>query len=224
MTIVPGDYNWTQHADVLPDDPRGDRMLRHPLFLLGWEYATELDVELGEARRELKPLLTEADRRLVDEFESALGLEITLWEVEAGRGAGAESIAIQVAEAIALAGGVGAAVAGTARSVKAAYQRFGELKGHRPLVSLGAAEHLVAADLMTRLGSEDLQLIGSGDMQSQSPDRSFAAGDAFYVIFRAKGALHHYHVTAYGELHYIGTSPMLPNWWEDDPPPWPEEA
>lgn len=64
------------------------------------------------------------------------------------------------------------------------------------MVSLGAAEHLAAADLVDRVGAADFELAGSGDMRSNSQDRSFTGGDGFFVVFGTRERLHHYHVTA----------------------------
>ena len=78
------------------------------------------------------------------------------------------------------------------------------------MISLGAAEYLALADLVDRVDCEPT-VFGSGDMSLSSPDRQFTGGDAFYVVIATDTELYHYHVTAFGELHYIGTSPLVPS-------------
>ena len=87
------------------------------------------------------------------------------------------------------------------------------------MVSLGAAEHLAMADLIDRVDAEP-RLLGSGDMNSNNVDRAFTGGDAFFVVLATDSELHHYHVSAYGEVHYIGTSPPIRHQWDDPPPYW----
>lgn len=67
------------------------------------------------------------------------------------------------------------------------------------MISLGAAEYLAMADLTDRAGATP-RLLGSGDMCSQSSDRGFTGGDAFFVVLATDSELHHYHVSAYGEV------------------------
>lgn len=56
-------------------------------------------------------------------------------------------------------------------------------------------------------------------MCSNSPDRAFTGGDAFFVVLSTETELHHYHISAYGEIHYIGTSPLIPNYLDATPSP-----
>ena len=124
---------------------------------------------------------------------------------------------MEILESLATAGAATAAVAETARLVRWAYHKIANRTGYGPMVSLGAAEHLAIADLVDRVGSEPY-VFGSGDMCSTSPDPSFTGGDAFFVVLATDNELHHYHVTAYGEVHYICTSPLVPNFMESLPP------
>ena len=64
------------------------------------------------------------------------------------------------------------------------------------------------------------RLLGSGDMNSKSVDRGFTGGDAFFVVLTTDSELHHYHVSAHGEVHYIGTSPLISEHWDAPPPYW----
>ena len=87
------------------------------------------------------------------------------------------------------------------------------------MISLGAAEHLAIADLIDRVNSTP-HLIGSGDVCSHSQDRAFTGGDAFFVVLGTETELHTYHVSAYGELSHVGTSPLIRGQWDDPPPYW----
>ena len=87
------------------------------------------------------------------------------------------------------------------------------------MISLGAAEHLAMADLIDRVDAVP-RLLGSGDMNSNSGDRAFTGGDAFFVVLSTDSELHHYHVSAFGEVHYIGTSPLIPHFMDASTPYW----
>ena len=90
-----------------------------------------------------------------------------------------------------------------------------------PLVSLGAAEHLAAADLIDREQTQAITLVGSGDVTSNSSDRAFTVADAFWVVLSEEGErLHHYQVDAYGRVTYVGPGPPVPRY--GDPAPAPE--
>ena len=75
------------------------------------------------------------------------------------------------------------------------------------------------ADLIDRVDSEPY-VLGSGDMRFHSPDRASTGSDAFFVVLSTDSELHHYHVSAYGEVHYIGTSPLIPSFMEAPSPPY----
>ena len=45
-------------------------------------------------------------------------------------------------------------------------------------------------------------------MRFHSSDRASTGGGAFFVVLATEEELHHCHVSAYGEVHYIGTSPL----------------
>ena len=57
-------------------------------------------------------------------------------------------------------------------------------------------------------------------MCSDSPDRAFTGGDAFFVVLATDSELHHYHVSAYGEVFYVGTLPPIREHLDDPPPYW----
>lgn len=223
MEIEPGWHNWTQPVDT--SSKLVDRMRRESLFyftsdLMDWiDSAGELE-SIDEA--DLWEQLSDEDRVLADEIADDRGLTVRLRPAGVGRGASGIGVAIQVLEQIGSVGGGAVLVVQTARAVRAAYRRLARRRGLRPLVSLGAAEHLAAADLADRLGHNEFVLMGSGDVNSVNYDRDFTGGDAFFVIIRADDRLHHFHVSAYGEVHYIGDSPDVRSYM-DDPPAWTDD-
>lgn len=176
-----------------------------------------------DPRVDLRGLLQGSNAAAVSEVEDHLGRRVQLHDVTVGRGASNLGVAVELLEPIAIVGGASAAVAEAARLVRGCYRKFAMRTGRRPLISLGAAEHLALADLVDRAGGEPT-VLGSGDMCSSSPDRQFTGGDAFYVVLATDTALHHYHVTAYGEVNYIGTSPPVPHFTDIyDAPEWTDE-
>jgi len=190
-------------------------MSREVLILVG-SVPDETDLE-SEDTAGYRAGLDDGAAEAVNEIERETGHSLPLHGVSAGRGAACLGIAVEILESLATAGGATAAVAETARLVRWAYHKIANRTGYGPMVSLGAAEHLAIADLVDRVGSEPY-VFGSGDMCSTSPDPSFTGGDAFFVVLATDHELHHYHVTAYGEVHYIGMSPLVPNFMESLPP------
>ena len=87
------------------------------------------------------------------------------------------------------------------------------------MISLGAAEHLAFADLIDRVDATP-HLVGSGDVNSNSHDLAFTGGDMFFVVLATESGLHSYHISAYGEVHYVGTSPPIPDFMDGPPPYW----
>ncbi len=217
MPPVPGSYNWTQVAwDDDDDDDFADRMSREALmFVCG---VSEEDLESGE-EVDYREFLDSDTAEAVAEIEQETGLTLKFRDADVGRGASGCGAAVEIIEAIAVVGGASAAVEQASRLVKWAYHKIASTTGGRPWVSLGAAEHLAVADLIDRVGSE-ARVLGSGDMCSHSPDRAFTGGDAFFVVLATESELHHYHVSAYGEVHYIGTSPPIRHHWDAPPPYW----
>ncbi len=163
--------------------------------------------------------LTNDAAEAISEIERETGRSLEIRGVGAGRGASCVGIAVEVLESLATVGGAAAAVVETARLVRWAHHKIASSTGYRPMVSLGAAEHLAIADLIDRAPSEPY-VFGSGDMCSNSPDPDFTGGDAFFVVLATDSELHHYHVTAYGEVFYIGVSPLVPSFMESPPPYW----
>ena len=104
----------------------------------------------------------------IDEIEEKTGLAVKFHEADVGRGASGLGVAVEVVAGIAVAGGASAAAVQAARLVKWAYHKIASARGGRPMISLGAAEHLAMADLIDRVNSTP-HLIGSGDVCSHSP-------------------------------------------------------
>ncbi|MXV89545.1 MAG: hypothetical protein F4121_04790 [Acidimicrobiia bacterium] len=212
MPPVPGSYNWTQITEM--GDGVANRMSREALILVGGLPDTESD-----ATFDYRDGLDSPTAEAVGEIEREVGRSLEFRGVDAGRGAGYLGIAVEVLESIAKVGGASAAVIRAARLVKWAYHKIAERSGRRPMISLGAAEYLAMADVIDRVGSTP-RVLGSGDMSSQSSDRAFTGGDAFFVVLATESGLHHYHVSAYGEVFFIGNSPPIRGHWDDPPPYW----
>ena len=196
-----------------------NRMSREALIYLrgipedDWEL-----LESGEGYR----LLQSSDAKAasaVAEIEGAADQELRILAADTGRGAGGLGAVLEVAGAIAIAGGATAAVAQAAGLLRWAYHKIANATGRKPMISLGAAEHLAMADLIDRVGSPP-RLIGSGDVNSSSEDLAFTGGDMFWVVLATESGLHSYHISAYGDLYYVGTSPPIPDFMDAPPPYW----
>ncbi|MDE0267741.1 MAG: hypothetical protein OXI96_01715 [Acidimicrobiaceae bacterium] len=213
-------YNWTQLVDT-EDDNSSNRMSREALI-----YVCGLPEDIWddpfESNEDFREYLDAKTENAVAEIEEQIGRALKFREADMGRGASWVGAAIEIVEAIAVAGGASAAVFQAASFVKWTYHKIASATGYRPLISLGAAEYLAIADLIDRVDTTPglIGLIGSGDMRSNSGDQAFTGGDAFFVVLRSEKKLHHYHVSAYGEVYYIGTSPFIPDHWDESPPYW----
>jgi len=138
---------------------------------------------------------------LIDELTEGA---YTLFEADSGRGASGNAVALEIMGHIADAGGVIAVSAAAYTGTQRIYQRLRSAMGRRPLISLGAAVHLAAADLVDRLGTTDLQVHGYGDARTPAPDASYSGEDHFFVVFAHRQDLHSYLVDARGRTHYLG--------------------
>ena len=215
MPPVPGSYNWTQITEM--EDGMADRMSREALILVDG-LPEEPDTESGQMF-DYRDGLSSQTAEAVAEIEQETGRSLEFREVDAGRGAGYLGIAVEVLGPVAAVGGASATAAGAARLVTWAYHKIAAATGRRPMISLGAAEHLAMADLIDRANATP-RLFGSGDMCSHSSDRGFTGGDAFFVVLTTDSELHHYQVSAYGEVSYIGQSPLIRGHMDDPPPYW----
>jgi hypothetical protein len=213
MYVKPGEWNWTQLVDL--EDGLVDRMSRQVCMVVPLTDDPALMDAVEEDR--LDDLLAAVDPGLVAALDQS-GRPAVGRRADVGRGAGAVGIAIDLGEALATLGGAAAAIKGTVVAVRSAYRSLSRRLGRLPLVSLGAAEHLAAADVIDRHGADTFTLVGSGDVSSANHDRAFTGGDAFWIIFADEsGSLHHYQVDSYGRVWYVGQAPPVANHW--DPPP-----
>ena len=96
---------------------------------------------------------------------------------------------------------------------------------HRPRSMTGAErqgwDSQEAAWLITfnpRNGSASTR--GSTRPRIATASRSDATGDAFFVVLTTDSELHHYQVSTYGEVSYIGQSPLIRGHMDDPPPYW----
>ena len=175
-------------------------------------------LESGEANL-IRDQLDAPTTKAVAEIEHVAGHELKIRCVDDGRGAGGLGAALEVLQVIAVAGGVTAGIEQAARFVKWAYHKIASATGYRPEISLGAAEYLAMADLIDRMNATP-RLVGSGDVNSESPDKAFTGGDMFYVVLATESELHSYHISAYGEVYYVGMSPPIPDFMDGRPPYW----
>jgi hypothetical protein len=207
----------TNAAEASNEDPRVANRLDPAVVFI-------IDALLDDETDGLQdPPLTPATARVVEEIGTDLGSRPTLRPADVGRGASGIGFALQVLEAIDTYGGALALSGSAALGVRRCYRRLRKSAGRAPLISLGAAQFLAAADLVDRIGQEEIRLYGSGGACSQSPDRSFTGGDAFYVILVASRRMHIYVVSAFGEAQYIGDAPEVPNYMEAQPPPFDQD-
>ena len=213
-----GTYNWTQFVGDRGDG-LADRMAREALLLLDGLVEEAWDLLDEGLEIDLRTCLDSPTAESVAEIEQQAGHTLKLREAAVGRGASGLGVVVEVAEAIATVGGASAAIALAARGVTTAYHKIARSSSSRPLISLGAAEHLAIADLIDRVDSTP-RLLGSGDLSSRSADPDFTGGDAFFVVLTTDSELHHYHISAYGEIFYIGTSPLLRSHFDEPPPYW----
>ena len=195
-----------------------DRMSDEVLMLIG---ALPED---SDGETELRDCLDPPEAEALAHIEQHADRSLALHEADAGRGAAHSGIAVEIVESVAILGGATAAVREAARLVVWAYHKTAVITDRRPMVSLGTAEYLALADLCARVDATP-RVCTSGDMNSNSPDRSFTGGDAFYVVLAAEAdpRLHHYHITGYGEVIYVGESPPIRGHWEAPPPYQPQD-
>ena len=164
------------------------------------DFAEMLDARTSQALRQINP----PPRRL-QVVQAAFALE-----------AGWLAVAVEVIEAVAAVGGAGAFAAQVARRVQRMYGKVAEAVGRKPLISRGTAEWLAIADLNDRQPRELCWRYASGDAGPASPGPG-RRGDMFFVVLSTRRELHHYVVSAYGDLSYHGPSPLVEH--EMDAPP-----
>lgn len=136
------------------------------------------------------------------------GQRVQVVSSDSGRGADAFAAAIEIVGAVSDIGGATVVVVTLARLVREAYRRISSRLGRPPLVSLGAARHLAAADLIDRIGveeAESVRFLGAGDVADQPPDLSYAGEDLFYVVLELGRDIYFYMVESDGVAHFVGS-------------------
>lgn len=135
-------------------------------------------------------------------------VEARYFEADSGRGASGYAVALELTGYVADVGGAGTILWASALGVRRLYKRLSEALGRRPLISVGTAVYLAAADLSERIGTSDFDLHGRGDARSGSPDASYAGDDHFFVIFERDRVLYSYLIDARGRVHFQGEVQM----------------
>jgi hypothetical protein len=152
-----------------------------------------------------KPLpMTAVEAPVAETIQEELGdTPFAIYSGDVGRGASGYGAVLEIANFIATYGGAVAVLAEGAKVVVRLYKKLHERLGHRPLISLGTACYLAAADLSERFPNGDFRLHGFGDTRKQSPDSSYTGFDCFYVVFERDSELFFYAVDARGEVKYL---------------------
>jgi hypothetical protein len=167
-----------------------------------------LESEADLAAPDLLPM-TAIDPLVADAIQCELaGETFALYSADVGRGAGGYGVALEIVGVIANIGGALATLTGTIVLVQRLYRKLEKHFGHPPLVSLGTACFLAAADLSERFALTDFRLHGTGDTRSNPPDQSYTGNDCFYVIFEHGEDLFFYAVDAQGKVTFLGTARM----------------
>lgn len=164
---------------------------------------TETDMVTG-----FQPLpMTAVEAPIAETIQQELrDTPFALYSGDVGRGASGYGVALEIANFIATFGGAIATMAGGIEVTRRVYKKLQERLGHRPLISLGTAVYLAAADLSERFPNGDFRLRGAGDTRAQSPDGSYTGFDCFYVIFERDAELFFYSVDARGEVKYLSNA------------------
>lgn len=135
-------------------------------------------------------------------------VEPRYFEAESGRGASGYAVALELLGYVADVGGAGTVLWTMAMVVRRLYRNLQDVMGRRPLVSMGTAVYLAAADLSELIGVYDFQLHGSGDTRSSIHDAAYTGDDHFFVIFERNRVLYSYIVDARGRVHFQGELKM----------------
>jgi len=138
------------------------------------------------------------------------GAEFKIFQASVGRGASGYGAAIEIVKWFSAAGGIEAGLLTVAKTVQVIFNTLRERLKSPPVISLGAAKYLAAAELIDRLGDDNFYFHGAGDTYSGAPDRSYTGLDLFWVALRKGGRLYLYTVTAHGETTLVGEIELEP--------------
>ncbi len=139
------------------------------------------ELQVLEPDQQVGPVLERAAGDVATDIRTAVTpvAEVRLLPASCGRGAEVLGVAAQLLTDVgAVYGGVAALLDASAK-VRAAYEAIRRRFGHRPLVSLGTARALAAAEVATKLGHADFSLLGSGDVNSTPADAPSPARTRF---------------------------------------------
>jgi hypothetical protein len=134
--------------------------------------------------------------------------EYILASADSGRGASGYAVALEIIGRIADVGGTIAFAGASAKLVQKIFGRLTAALDSPPMISLGAACYLAAADCADRIGSADFRLHGAGDTRREQIDSSYTGNDCFFVIFEKEYELYFYAVDAYGTVTFLGMASM----------------
>ena len=152
---------------------------------------------------------------LLQEITEAAGTNnVRVVDADSGRGASGYAIAVELLEFMATVGGATAFLAGAARTVRHAYTVVKRRLGQAPVISVGAAAYLAAADLIDRIDDADFTLMNAGDVRDELVDFAYTGEDHFYVIFQRKREMFFYLVEPRGEVSFVGSVTRGPTDWE----------
>ncbi len=152
-----------------------------------------------------------ADPGLVTAVKSGLPSDATVevHSAETGRGAEGYAAVLELLGVLASVGGTIAFGKEAYKVVKRTYDAIAQRLGSPPCVSLGAARFLAMAHLASHLGSDDIDLVASGDLSEAPPDFSFSGFDNFWVALRYEDRLYNYVVDARGRPYLVGDVPFI---------------
>ena len=164
----------------------------------------ELDAETAMVTGFTPLPIAALEAPLAEAIQQELGdTPFALYSGDVGRGASGYGVAFEIANYIATYGGAVAVMAEGIQLTRRIYKTLQERLGHRPMISVGTAVYLAAADLSERFPNGDFRVHGFGDTRARSPDSSYTGFDCFYVVFERDAELYFYAVDARGEVKYL---------------------
>jgi hypothetical protein len=165
-------------------------------------YLLDTEVDMTEGWPPLP--MTAVEPPITETIQQELGdTPFTLYSGDVGRGASGYGVAFEIANIVATFGGAIATMAGGIQLTRRIYKKLRELLGRPPMISLGTAVYLAAADLAERFPNGDFRVHGFGDTNGRQSDSSYTGFDCFYVIFERDAELFFYAVDARGEVKYL---------------------
>jgi tetratricopeptide (TPR) repeat protein len=216
----------TEHASVGPEavadvehsaTTMSHRLVPHPAFEIPLDDASIHAYAEDDGTTEVEKFVDASVVAAVREQMPA-GASVRVMPASVGRGAEGYGLALEIIGLVANVGGAIATTVAAARLVRAVYVSLCQKLTRRPLISLGTAQLLAAADLAERISIDQFRVVGAGDLDSHSPDSSYTGADYFWVALEHGPTLYLYAVDAFGRVRLMGelaahdawTSPMDP--------------